>query len=50
MHSLCAPLSPLLTGGNSCPPVLVGVGIVGTQEKAALLAKEAPLRSVGERI
>ncbi|MFZ5632941.1 MAG: fumarate hydratase [Bacillota bacterium] len=36
-------------GGNSCPPVIVGVGIGGTQEKAAFLAKEALLRPVGKR-
>ncbi|MFZ5592303.1 MAG: fumarate hydratase, partial [Bacillota bacterium] len=36
-------------GGNSCPPVIVGVGIGGTQEKAAMLAKEALLRPVGKR-
>lgn len=29
---------------NPCPPVVVGVGIGGTLEKAALLAKEALLR------
>jgi len=31
-------------GPNPCPPVLVGVGIGGTFEKAALLAKKALLR------
>ncbi len=30
-------------GGNPCPPVIVGVGIGGTFEKAALLAKQALL-------
>jgi fumarate hydratase subunit alpha len=35
--------------GNPCPPIFVGVGIGGTIEKAALLAKEALLRPVGER-
>lgn len=34
-------------GGNSCPPVIVGVGIGGTSEKVVLLAKEALLRKVG---
>jgi fumarate hydratase subunit alpha len=34
-------------GGNSCPPVIVGVGIGGTSEKVVLLAKEALLREVG---
>jgi len=36
-------------GGNPCPPILVGVGIGGTQEKAAMLSKEALLRTVGEK-
>jgi len=31
-----------------CPPVIVGVGIGGTAEKAVLLAKHALLRRVGE--
>ncbi|MGB9825916.1 MAG: fumarate hydratase, partial [Desulfofundulus sp.] len=35
-------------GPNPCPPVVVGVGIGGTFEKAALLAKEALLRPVGQ--
>lgn len=34
-------------GSNPCPPVIVGVGIGGSFEKAALLAKEALLRPVG---
>lgn len=34
-------------GPNACPPLIVGVGIGGTMEKAALLAKEALLRDVG---
>lgn len=33
-------------GPNPCPPVVVGVGIGGTMEKAALLAKKALLRPV----
>lgn len=36
-------------GPNPCPPVVVGVGIGGTFEKAAILAKKALLRPVGER-
>lgn len=32
--------------GNPCPPVVVGVGIGGTIEKAALLSKQALLRDV----
>jgi fumarate hydratase subunit alpha len=34
-------------GPNPCPPVIVGVGLGGTMEKAALMAKEALLRPVG---
>lgn len=34
-------------GANPCPPVIVGVGIGGTMEYAALLAKKALLRPVG---
>ena len=36
-------------GPNPCPPVVVGVGIGGTFDKAAYLAKKALLRSVEER-
>jgi len=35
-------------GGNPCPPVVVGVGIGGTSERAMLLAKKALLRPVAE--
>ena len=34
-------------GPNCCPPFIVGVGIGGTLEKAALMAKEATTRPVG---
>ena len=34
-------------GSNPCPPVIVGVGIGGTIEKTALLAKRSLLREVG---
>jgi fumarate hydratase subunit alpha len=34
-------------GANPCPPLLVGVGIGGDFESAALLSKKALLRSVG---
>ncbi len=34
-------------GPNPCPPVVVGVGVGGTFEKTALLAKKALLREVG---
>jgi len=35
------------SGGNPCPPVVVGVGIGGTFEGSALLAKKALLRELG---
>jgi fumarate hydratase subunit alpha len=35
-------------GGNPCPPLIIGLGIGGTAEKAMLLAKEALLRKIGE--
>jgi len=34
-------------GGNPCPPTIVGVGIGGTFEKVAYLAKKALLRKIG---
>lgn len=34
-------------GPNACPPLVVGVGIGGTFEKAALMAKEALTRETG---
>jgi fumarate hydratase subunit alpha len=36
-------------GGNPCPPIIIGVGIGGTMEKAALLAKKAVLRPIGSK-
>lgn len=35
-------------GSNPCPPIVVGVGIGGTFEKAAILAKKALLRDIRE--
>lgn len=35
-------------GPNPCPPVIIGVGIGGTMEKAAYLSKKALLRPVNE--
>ena len=35
-------------GPNACPPMVVGVGIGGTFEKCALMAKKALIRPVGE--
>jgi len=34
-------------GSNPCPPVIVGVGLGGTFEKAAYMAKHSLLREVG---
>lgn len=36
-------------GPNPCPPIVVGVGIGGTFDKCALLAKKALMRSTDER-
>ncbi|EMS71705.1 fumarate hydratase [Ruminiclostridium cellobioparum] len=36
-------------GPNPCPPIVVGVGIGGTMEKASLLAKRALLRPIDKR-
>ncbi len=36
-------------GPNPCPPGIIGVGIGGTMEKAALISKKALLRPVGLR-
>lgn len=36
-------------GPNACPPMVVGVGIGGTFEKCALMAKEALTREAGTR-
>jgi len=35
-------------GGNPCPPIIVGVGVGGTMEKATFLAKKGLLREVGK--
>lgn len=35
-------------GSNPCPPVVVGVGVGGMMDQAALLAKKALLRPLGE--
>ena len=36
-------------GSNPCPPTVVGIGIGGTFERSALLAKKALLREIGTR-
>lgn len=35
-------------GGNPCPPVIVGIGVGGTMDKAVILAKKALARKIGE--
>ena len=37
------------SGGNPCPPIIVGLGLGGTFEKAALIAKKALLRPLGSK-
>lgn len=39
-------LDTISAGGNPCPPIIVGVGIGGTMERAALLSKKALLLPV----
>jgi len=36
-------------GSNPCPPTIIGVGIGGTFERSAILAKKALLRKIGQR-
>ncbi|MBI4495381.1 MAG: fumarate hydratase [Deltaproteobacteria bacterium] len=36
-------------GSNPCPPIVVGVGLGGTFEQTALLAKKALLRPLGQK-
>jgi fumarate hydratase subunit alpha len=36
-------------GSNPCPPIVIGMGIGGTMEKAAYLAKKALLRNIERR-
>ncbi|MDR7867566.1 MAG: fumarate hydratase [Sporomusaceae bacterium] len=36
-------------GSNPCPPIVIGMGIGGTMEKAALLAKKALIRPISQR-
>lgn len=38
-----------LAGGKACPPLIVGVGIGGTMDKAAMLAKESLQRPIGNK-
>lgn len=41
--------SAINAGSNPCPPVVIGVGLGGTSDKAAYLAKRALLRPVHEK-
>ena len=36
-------------GPNACPPLIVGVGVGGTMDYAAVLAKKALFREIGDR-
>ncbi|MFC1670143.1 fumarate hydratase [Spirochaetota bacterium] len=36
------------SGGNPCPPLVVGIGIGGTMEKAAILSKKSLIRPIGQ--
>jgi fumarate hydratase subunit alpha len=36
-------------GGNPCPPIIIGVGVGGTFDYVAYLAKKSLLRKIGER-
>lgn len=36
------------SGGNPCPPLVVGIGLGGTMERCAYLAKKALFRKLGE--
>lgn len=39
----------LSAGGSPCPPVILGIGIGGTFEKAATMAKKQLIRPLGEK-
>jgi fumarate hydratase subunit alpha len=36
-------------GSNPCPPTIIGIGVGGTFERSAILAKKSLLRSLGQR-
>jgi len=38
-----------IAGSNPCPPIVIGIGVGGTMEKATFLAKKALTRSVDTR-
>ena len=37
------------SGSNPCPPTVIGIGVGGTFERSAILAKKALLRNIGDR-
>jgi len=37
------------SGSNPCPPTIIGIGVGGTFERSAILAKKALLRNIGDR-
>jgi len=37
------------SGSNPCPPTVIGIGVGGTFERSAILAKKAILRDIGKR-
>lgn len=37
------------SGSNPCPPTIIGIGVGGTFERSAILAKKVLLRSLGQR-
>lgn len=39
----------MAAGPNPCPPTIIGVGVGGTMELAAIMAKRATLRTTGRR-
>lgn len=38
-----------MSGGNPCPPLVIGVGVGGTAEKAMTMAKHTLFRKIGQR-
>ena len=38
-----------ISGGNPCPPLVIGVGVGGTAEKAMAIAKHSLFRKIGSR-
>ena len=38
-----------ISGGNPCPPLVIGVGVGGTAEKAMTIAKHSLFRKIGSR-